>query len=177
MAQPDDAVTASWSEASRMAFAAMTEKYGEPDELTPTMAMWHETGPFAHTVIHAQAVPHHFPAPHDDVLEQFVHYRVPPDLFDELAEYDGSVIVERTKGVMSARCDMEPLNILALNLAHHIATGEMDVEEARETYAEQAMAFKQGQPAPLTERLVFEPEPMGSAGDPDEPADMDEGGM
>jgi hypothetical protein len=39
------------------------------------------------------------------------------------------------------------------------------------------MAFKQNHPAPFTERLMFEPEPMGSAGDPDEPVDMDEGGM
>jgi hypothetical protein len=42
------------------------------------------------------------------------------------------------------------------------------------------MAFKNDQPAPLTEQLMFTPEPVGSAGDPDEPAnmdDMEEGGM
>ncbi len=49
-------------------------------------------------------VPHDFPMPHPDLLEQFVDYQVPPDKFDELAQYDGSVIVERTKGEISARC-------------------------------------------------------------------------
>ena len=37
-------------------------------------------------------------------------------MFDELAAFDGAVIVERTKGEMSARCDREAANVLALNL-------------------------------------------------------------
>jgi hypothetical protein len=52
-------------------------------------------------------VDHYFPVRHPDVLEQAVHYRVPTDKFDELAAYDGSVIVERTKGEISARCGKE----------------------------------------------------------------------
>ncbi len=168
---------AGWSESSRMAAQAMVQKYGAPDEMTNTMAMWHETGPFAHTVVHAMAVPHRFPMAHDDVLEQVVHYRVPPEMYDDLAMYDGSVMVERTTGKMSARCDMEPLNILALNLAHQIVTDEMNVDEARETYAEQAMAFKERRPAPYTERLMFTSQPMNSAMDPDMPAPMSGSGM
>lgn len=66
--------------------------------------------------------------------------RVPPDKFDDLALYDGSVIVERTKGEISARCDQEPMNFLALNLAHDIITGKRSVGDARKTYAEKAMA-------------------------------------
>ena len=171
----DHAMMALWSEASRMAAQAMMDKYGAPDETTPTMLVWHNTGPFMHTVVHSTAVPHRFPMPHDDVLEQFVLYEVPPEMYDDLAEYDGSVMLERTSGKMSARCDKEPMNILALNLAHQIVSGEMDVEEARETYAEQAMAFKQNQPAPFTERLLFTSQPMGEAADPDEPVSMDDG--
>jgi hypothetical protein len=53
---------------------------------------------------------------------------VPPDKFDELAEYDGSVIVERTKGEIAARCDLEGANFLALNLAHEIVTGKRSVD-------------------------------------------------
>ena len=49
-------------------------------------------------------VPHAFPAPHTDFLEQFIDYRVPVEMFSKLAEYDGSVIAERTKGELSARC-------------------------------------------------------------------------
>jgi hypothetical protein len=33
------------------------------------------------------------------------------------------VIVERTKGELSARCEGEEANFLAINLAHQIVTG------------------------------------------------------
>lgn len=56
-----------------------------------------------------EEIDHSFPMPHKDVLLQVINYRVPPDKFDDLAEYDGSVIVERTKGEIAARCDGEPI--------------------------------------------------------------------
>lgn len=62
--------------------------------------------------------------------------------FDELAEYDGSVVVERTKGEIAARCDKEEANFLALNLANEIATGKRSVEDARKFYAEAIRAMK-----------------------------------
>lgn len=49
---------------------------------------------------------------------------VPPEKYEEVAGYDGSVIAERTKGELAARCDMEEANHVALNLAHEIVTGE-----------------------------------------------------
>jgi len=38
---------------------------------------------------------HNFPAPHIDAVEYFIDYRVPVEKFGALAEFDGSVIVER----------------------------------------------------------------------------------
>jgi hypothetical protein len=61
---------------------------------------------------------------------------VPPDKFDALAAYDGSVIAERTKGELAARCDMEEADFLALNLAHDIVTGVRSAAQARQFYAE-----------------------------------------
>jgi hypothetical protein len=91
-------------------------------------------------------------------LEQAIHYRVPPDKLDELALYDGSVIVERTEGEMSALCDKEGANFLAINLANDVATGKRTVEEARSEYANQIKLMMNKQPAPLTERLMFSPQ-------------------
>jgi hypothetical protein len=158
---------AGWPQASRDAAAEMQRKYGAPHEVTPTMLVWHNTGPWKRTTISREAVPHRFPAPHDDVMEQVIGYRVPPDRFDELAQYDGSVIVERTRGELSARCDKEGANFLALNLADEIATGRRSVQDARRMYAEQIMAMKAGRPAPYTERLLFQPQ--ANAMDPDTP--------
>ena len=156
-----------WHPAAQQAVRDMTAKYGAPREMTESMAVWGPSGPWKRTVVYAQAVQHDFPMPHPDVLEQFVDYRVPPEMFDDLAMYDGSVIAERTKGELSARCDKEGANLLALNLAHEIVTGKRTVEEARRMYGEQIMAMKAGQPAPYTEKLMFAP--MPNAADPDQP--------
>lgn len=59
-----------------------------------------------------------------------LRYEVPPAKFDDLAQYDGSVIVERTKGTMSARCDKEEANFLAPNLAHDIVRTNKTVAQA-----------------------------------------------
>ncbi|MBA2647117.1 MAG: hypothetical protein H0U81_09985 [Pyrinomonadaceae bacterium] len=79
---------------------------------------------------------------------------------------DGSVIVERTKGEVSARCDMEAANILALNLMNDIVTGKCDAEKAREIYSEVTGAYVLNQPAPYAEKLQFEV-PSGDTADAD----------
>lgn len=156
-----------WHPAAQEAVRMMTAKYGPPAEVTQTMAVWGPTGPWKRTIVYSQAVQHDFPMPHPDVWEQFVDYRVPPEMYDEIAMYDGSVILERTKGEMSARCDKEGANFLAVNLAHEIATGKRTVEDARKMYGDQIMAMKAKRPAPYTERLMFTP--MPKAADPDQP--------
>lgn len=106
------------------------------------------------------------------MLKQVVSYEVPPDRFDDLAQFDGSVIVERTAGELAARCDKNGTNILALNLPHEIATGKRSVEDARKTYGQQVVAFAEGKPAPLMEKLHFQSK--RAAGDPDK-ISLDEG--
>ena len=76
-------------------------------------------------------VDHNFPTPHPDLLEQFINYKVPVEKFDDMAAYDGSVILERTKGEMSARCDLKRANFLAINLTNDVATGKRNTEQAR----------------------------------------------
>lgn len=161
-----------WPEASQSAVMATMERYGTPSGITPSMIVWENSGPFKRTIAYREPIQHDFPMPHPDVLETVINYQVPPEMFDELAMYDGSVIVERTKGEMSARCDKEPLNILALNLAHEIVIGEKTVEEARMTFGEQAMAFKAGRSAPYTESLMFTPPSDAAANDPGQALSM-----
>ena len=112
---------------------------------------------------------HDFPMPHPDLMEQFIDYRVPAEKFSDLAAYDGSVIAERTKGEVSARCDKEEANFLALNLANDIVTGKRSVEEARKFYAETIKALMAGQKPAYTQKLQFSVSKGGTA-DPDKPA-------
>jgi hypothetical protein len=158
-------VVAGWPKASQEAVNFMTRKYGPPAAVAKEMIVWGKTGPWKRTIVFAREYPHEFPAHHTDVMQQYIDYKADPGLYDELAKYDGSVVLERTSGEMSARCDKEGANFLALNLAHEIATGKRKVEDARKFYGEQIMAMKAGRPAPYTERLMFQP--SGRTGDPD----------
>src|SRR5690606_24249608 len=117
----------------------------EPDVKTSQMLIWEDSGPFVKTIVHKEPVQHDFPKQHEDVLEQCVKYQVPADKMDELAEFDGSIIVYRTEGTMSARCHKEPMNILALNLADQIVKGDLSVDEARQQLADTAKRVEQGE--------------------------------
>ncbi len=116
----------SWPEASQMAAKDMMDKYkyGKPNETTPHMLIWYNNGPWKKTTIYDVETRHIFPVDHTDVMEQVIDYKVPSNKFSALAEYDGSVSVHRTDGEISAKCDMEGANFLALNLANDVITGK-----------------------------------------------------
>lgn len=160
-------IIATWPKTSKEAGNAMIQKYGPPNEATASMLMWHGNGPWTHTIVYREPVQHDFPVPHEDALQQFINYEVPSDKFDELAEYDGSVVAERTNGLLSARCDKEGANFLALNLANDIITGEKSVEEAREFYGATIKAKMGGESPEYMGGLVFDVA-QGNTADPDE---------
>jgi hypothetical protein len=160
-------VIAQWPSIPQQAARRMIARYGLPQEATPSRLIWFGNGPWKRTIVYRDEVPHNFPKPHTDVLEQFIDYRIPPDRADDVMSFDGSVIPERTKGEVSARCDMEEMNFLALNLMHDIVTGKRSVDEARKAYADTASAFMMNRPAPYAQRLLFEP-PRGNTADLDE---------
>lgn len=145
-----------WPETAKAAAKAMMEKYGEPTEHTPSMLIWKDSGPFTHTIVYKEEIDHDFPMPHKDVLEQFINYDIPADKFDELATFDGSVIAERTRGIMSARCDKEAANLLALNLAHDIIEDKRTVDEARDYYANAMMEMLKGNKGEYLKGLQFD---------------------
>lgn len=131
----------SWPEASQMAAKEMMDKYGKPNATTPHMLVWHNNGPWKKTIIYDKETKHIFPVDHTDVMEQEINYKVPADKFSDLAEYDGSVSVHRTDGVISAKCDFEGANFLALNLANDVITGKKTVQAARDFYTNTIKEF------------------------------------
>jgi hypothetical protein len=157
---------AGWPEESREAAQLVIDKYGEPDEATDTQLTWHKPGPWKRIVASRAFYEHNFPAPHIDSVESVIDYRVPPEKFDELAEFDGSVIAERTAGEVSARCHDEQANFLALNLMHDIVTGAKSVQQARDYYAKEFADFRRKKPTPYMEKLRFTPAADDST-DPD----------
>ncbi|HET7307408.1 MAG TPA: hypothetical protein VFK24_06315 [Gammaproteobacteria bacterium] len=155
-----------WPEASREAAQLVIEKYGEPDEATDSALKWLNRGQWKRIVASKTFYEHDFPAPHIDAVESVINYRVPVDKVSALAQFDGSVVVERTAGEVSARCHDEEANFLALNLMHDIVTGAKTVEQARDYYAKEFTDARRKKPTPYMEGLKFAPAD-GSAADPD----------
>jgi len=120
-------------------------------------------GPWKMSELVNEEIQHDFPMPHHDMFRQVINWKVPADKFDDLAEYDGSIVVERTKGEVSARCDKEEANFLAINLAHDIVTGKRSVSDARKAYTEAVGEMKHPE---YMKGFTFTP-PMGMQGDPD----------
>ena len=155
-----------WPRESREAAQLVIDKYGEPDEATDSQLVWRRCGEWKRIVATKAFYQHDFPAPHQDSVESFIDYRVPPEKFSDLAAFDGSVMIERTAGEVSARCHDEEANRLALNLMHDIVTGAKTVEEARGYYAKEFLDYRRGKPTPYMAKLHFEL-PGGGTADPD----------
>jgi len=147
----------SWPEASQKAAQHMIDTYGEPAHITDHELIWYETGPWAKTVIYDTETTHNFPVTHPDVMQQWIEMSVPADMFDDLANYDGSVVVNRTEGLISARCDKEAANFLAINLAYDIVQGNKTVEEARQFYADTIEQVMSGETPEYVQGFIFEP--------------------
>ena len=147
----------------------MIKKYGAPQEVTANRLIWHNNGPWKFTELVNEEIPHTFPVPHHDMLYQVIDYRVDPADADEVLTYDGSVVLERTKGELAARCDKEEANFLAINLAHEVAEGKRSVADARRFYADSMMQLmKTGKPNEYLQGFRFAV-PKGDQGDRDRP--------
>ncbi|GAA4698986.1 hypothetical protein [Phytohabitans rumicis] len=163
-------VVRAWPAAAREAARRTLERYGEPDEAMPSRLIWRHAGPWKRVVVHRDPVEHRFPYPHEDRVEGWIDFRVPPERAGDVAALTGSVRVERTRGELAARCDGEPMNFLALNLAHDLVTGRVDVARARAAYTELAAGLLLGRTEPYTRGLAFGPPGPGAAvADEDEP--------
>lgn len=173
MNQKADEIIQNWPEESREAAKLVIQTYGEPSEVTKGQLLWHHPGPWKRIVATKVFYNHKFPAPHIDSVESVIDYRVPTEKFSDLAAFDGSVIVERTAGEVSARCHDEQANFLALNLMHDIVTERRSVQEAREYYAKEFADFRRKLPTPYMEKLRFATGD-GNTGDPDERVLSDE---
>ena len=164
-----DAIIENWPPAPQKVVPDLIERYGLPNEATPTMLIWHDSGPWKRTIVTSDETAHHFPTPHTDFFSQTINYDVPPEKLPELAEFDGSLIVYRTAGQVTASCDNEGANFLAVNLMHDIVTGRRTAAEARKEFGEQQAAWLLNREAPYTEGIRF-PQPVESeTGHLDEP--------
>jgi hypothetical protein len=152
MQAPED-----WPEDAREAAQLVIDKYGPPDETAPSVLIWNAPGPWKRVMAYRDVDEHSFPAPHKDSVESYLQHSVPPERATALIQFDGSVVVNRTRGELSARCHDEEANLLALNLANDIVEGTKSVEDARNYYAKEFVGYRKKEPTPYMDGLRFEP--------------------
>ncbi|HEU4623476.1 MAG TPA: hypothetical protein VFS52_01870 [Steroidobacteraceae bacterium] len=161
---------ASWPEKTRRLAAQLVTKYGPPAEATERQMTWYGNAPWKKTTLHREGAAHNFASAHQDVLEQTVGYKVPIDKIAALVQFNGSLVVNRTRGELSSSADSEDLNFLALNVADDMVRGERDVEQARTYYAQIVRAKMIKEPEAYLQGLRFKP--ADKTGDPDEIAPL-----
>jgi hypothetical protein len=167
-----DSLISSWPSNSRQTAQAMVNKYGEPQEATSTMLIWNDNGPWKKTIVYKDGVPHNFPSPHTDVLQQFVAYKVPADKVGELNKFDGSIVYDRTRGWLSVNGPREDLNVLSLNEADQIISGKKTYADARTDFAKNSAQIVSGKSVPESQKFAFE-QPMAGTADPDQPVGVE----
>lgn len=158
-----DKIIAQWPNRPKLGAEQMLAKYGMPQEATVEQLIWRNQGPYKRITVTKSEDHHDFPKPHTDFMEHTINYAVSANKADELSSYDGSLTFDRTRGEMSARCDLEGHNILTLNLAHDIVTGKKSTDEARKAFGENVVADTQGKYPPYTTALQFEPKKSGTS--------------
>jgi hypothetical protein len=143
------------------------DAHGEPDEATSSRLVWRDISDCKRLIASKAFYQHDFPTPHTDSVESVIDYRVPAEKFSSLALFDGSVVIERTAGEVSARCHDEQANFLALNLMHDIVSGQKTPDEARAYYGKEFLDYRRKKPTPYMERLHVPPQ--HDTPDPDRP--------
>src|SRR5262245_44983279 len=108
---------ASWPEATRRLGAQLMTRYGAPTEVTSRQVTWVNSGQWARTTLYKEGIAHNFAAPHRNVLEQAVLYKVPVDKLVALAQFNRSLVVDLARGELVSRADSEEINNLEVDVA------------------------------------------------------------
>ena len=171
VASIDEALLA-WPRRPKAIVKDLIDKYGMPHEATPAIVSWHYTTPWRRIIVYREGVQHNFPSRHTDYLKQTIAYRVPPNKSGDLLLFNGSILVDRTRGELAARCGSEGMNFLLINLANDIVQGKLSVNEARTRCSKLSRMINLGWPESYSQGLQFggptsTVEPELASADPD----------
>lgn len=148
-------IVADWPAQSYHLAYELISIYQMPHEATQHMLIWYYNGAWKRTVLHRDGMPHNIPHLHTDILEQTIDERVQTDAYSQIAKFDGSIIIDRTRGEMTAYCESERANTFLLNLAHDIIIEKKTAEEARDVLMQSSDFFHSMIPNHYRDSLLF----------------------
>jgi hypothetical protein len=162
-----------WPKITLAVATDLVTKYGQPNASNAGQLTWYDNGPWKRTVLYKEELQHNFPYPHKDILEQTVNYRVPLEKIADLVKYDGSLVVDRTRGELTIHCNNEESNTLILNIADDIVKGDRSVEQALAYHAQVIRGVQIGEPETYPYELRFKaPQPGADTADADNEAPL-----
>ena len=85
------------------------------------------------------------PKPHTDLLKQFIDYKTPLDKFDELAQYYGSVIVEKIKRRNFYTLRQENSELFGAEICQWFGNLKYNYRRSQHVLFKDAMAFIKGE--------------------------------
>lgn len=138
-----------WPTEQRLLAEAMIDRYGGHDVEAKSYLHWESRAPWKRVVVRRTE--------RDTPIEHVVSYPVAPRAARALFLMGHGVTADAQARELSARSDNESLNILALNLAHEVATGKLSPLKARDRFDEMVRAYFAGKSSPYFERLLFKP--------------------
>jgi hypothetical protein len=153
--QKATALTNGWPESSVTAAKEMITKYGDPSEVTSDSLIWFNPAQFKKIIVHKEVFSSRFPLLHQTALEHVVDYHPVNNKVDDVWNYNGSVVLNRTKGEMSASGENEAMNILSLNLADDIMRGKLSADGARIRHGKETMNYLNGNRTAYTQVISF----------------------
>lgn len=152
----DERSLAEWSAEPKAVVMATCQRYGDPDVVAADRVEWKDAGPYKRIVVRREAFRHDQPAPHVDVVTHTVAYTVPADKVGDVEDFDRCVDADRARGELSASGRSEADNVVALNLAHSIAEGDMDGAQARQKKQQALADVSAGKDSELSSALHFQ---------------------
>lgn len=150
-----DKITQGWPESSVKAAGEMIDKHGEPKEVTEDTLVWSKVAPFERIVVNKKVYSSKFPILHQNAVSHTVTYKVPVNKVEEVRKLSSDIMIDSTKGEMTASGDSEAMNNLALNLANDVITGKLTPEQARTRFGKENLSYLDGNKTAYTQTLNF----------------------
>jgi hypothetical protein len=149
-------VIESWYNYSKVAALNLISEYGAPDAVEAGRLVWNDKGPWKRIAVW-DVVPYYDSNTGPNNLEMTLAYAVTPAQAGALKEFDRRVRVTKGGSELSARCDREELNFLALNLADEVVNGVKSPAQARDFFARTVELAAEGRSSRYMQGLLFSP--------------------
>ncbi len=171
---------ADWTESDRTLARGFIRSYGNPGESASERLTWRNNWPWQTTIV--TRAPRSMQADKNGIgdgnnraplntdntgsttqppyraLQQTIFYRVPAEYYDDIEQFDKSILVDRDAATLTFYGDQEALNYLSVNLVNDIVSGKRTAAQARAYYDQISTGYAKGEKSLYTSGLVFQPQ-------------------